>query len=165
MFWLTHLAGHCIQKGPHCSSASHLTLSLVLDEVTTQPFEELDLLAACASSVLVSWFQIASNLLWKNTTFISEWLPSHCSPKEWVGFLWSPLVRRVGACSITVDFLTWTLWDEHCIILNPSSQQQSKLAAYFNETNCARKQYACTVSRLHRGRVSGLSKEGKSRLK
>lgn len=63
MFWLTHLAGHCIQKGQPCSSASHLTLYLVLDEVTMQPFEELDLLAACAGSVLVSWSQTGSNLL------------------------------------------------------------------------------------------------------
>lgn len=62
MFCLTHLAGCCIQKGQHCSSASCLTLSLVLDEVTMEPFEGLDLLAACAGSVLVSWFQIGSNL-------------------------------------------------------------------------------------------------------
>lgn len=43
MFWLIHLAGHCIQKGQHCSSPSRPILSLVLDEVTTQPVEELDL--------------------------------------------------------------------------------------------------------------------------
>lgn len=51
MFWLTHLAVYYIQKGQHCSSVSHFTLSLVLDEVTMQPFEGLDLLAACAGSV------------------------------------------------------------------------------------------------------------------
>ena len=60
MFWLIRLAGHCIQKGQHCSSPSHPILSLVLDEVTMQPVEELDLLGAWADSVLVSWFLLGS---------------------------------------------------------------------------------------------------------
>lgn len=59
MFWLIPLAGHCIQKGQHCSSPSRPVLSLVLDEVITQPAEELDLLGAWADSVLVSWFLLA----------------------------------------------------------------------------------------------------------
>lgn len=60
MFWLIHVAGHCIQKGQRCSSPSHPILSLVLDEATTQPVEELDLLGAWADSVLVSWFLLGS---------------------------------------------------------------------------------------------------------
>jgi len=60
MLWLFHLAGHCIQKGQPCSSPSHPVLSLVLDGITTQPVEELDLLGAWADSVLVSWFLLGS---------------------------------------------------------------------------------------------------------
>lgn len=60
MFCLTYLAGHCIQKGQYCSSPSCPILSLVSDELTTQPLEELDLLGAWAESVLVSWFLLGS---------------------------------------------------------------------------------------------------------
>lgn len=37
-----------------------LPTPLVLDEVTTQPVEELDLLGPLAPSVLVSWFMLGS---------------------------------------------------------------------------------------------------------
>lgn len=58
MFWLVHLAGYYIQKGQHCSSCP--VLSLVLDEVTMQPVEKLDLLGAWTDSVLVSWSLLGS---------------------------------------------------------------------------------------------------------